>query len=604
LKTITIDFETYYDPLYQIRNLSMEGYIRHPSLFEALCLAVKPMGQPAFCLRGAEAIEEWFLANDLKDTAVIAQNSAFDGLILSHHYGVCPEFWFDTMSMANAVNGPLAPASLAALSERYALPQKIVPYNQFIGKRWDQMSQELQDELCDGCMRDAENTEEIFKILLKDFPPYELEIIDLTLRMFTEPKFIGDTEIFTAAKKDEEDRKFLTLNSLGMTSQMFNSAATFLRILEDLGEDVPRKSGANDTLIPAIAKTDPYVRDNQDRDDIVGELLRARIEIKSNIKQSRAGKLEEASTRGPMPAYHKYFAAVTGRWGGGDGVNWQNLPKDSTIRSGIKAPEGCSLIIIDFKAIEYRILMALAQQQDRLDIIASGEDIYDTFPLNAERFFKKKVVLGCGYGQGVSKFMATCKGEGIDCNEFLAKRSIDTYRSTHPNVVSLWSRFDKMLPVIASGQKCHIKDMPAKFEDNSLLLPDMPRLKFTLAWCEETRSWFRKTSRGGLAEPKDSLDVLIAKGYTSYWGGALTEFVCQAIARLRLAEFMLDAKHWLRLRPSLLVHDEYVCVVKDEDIRKSVEGLAFYSNQKFTWWENGPPFGSEITVCKDYGSKK
>ena len=48
--------------------------------------------------------------------------------------------------------------------------------------------------LAAGCERDVELTREIANRLLVDFPPGELEIIDLTVRGFTEPVLIGDCD--------------------------------------------------------------------------------------------------------------------------------------------------------------------------------------------------------------------------------------------------------------------------------------------------------------------------------------------------------------------------------------------------------------------------
>jgi len=63
------------------------------------------------------------------------------------------------------------------------------------------------------------------------------------------------------------------------------------------------------------------------------------MDIKSTIKETRAGRLADMSRRGPLPVYLKYFAAMTSRWGGGEKTNIQNLPHDGPMRSGLCAED-------------------------------------------------------------------------------------------------------------------------------------------------------------------------------------------------------------------------------------------------------------------------
>ena len=198
------------------------------------------------------------------------------------------------------------------------------------------MSEQLQDELCSGCAHDCELTEDVFRRLVEGFPPDELEVIDMTVRMYTEPRIYGDAELFDKLAVEEETRKAALLDALNITKAHLSSNATFTRILTALGEEVPSKLGANGP-IPCVAASDPYMIDNTDRDDVVGELIRARLEVKSTIQETRAGRLAAMSRRGPLPVYLKYWAAITGRWGGGEKTNIQNLPHDGPMRSGLCA---------------------------------------------------------------------------------------------------------------------------------------------------------------------------------------------------------------------------------------------------------------------------
>ena len=332
MRTITLDFETYYDKEYELRKLTNEAYVRDPR-FQALCLGVKAFGCDPLVIRQPD-IADWLAEEKWDDTAVILQHAQFDGFILSEIYHVTPAFIFDTLAMAHEVNGPIAPASLEALAARYGGTPKSVPYNYFRGKRWEQMSKQLQDELCDGCAHDCDLTELVFRELVKGFPHDELEIIDLTIRMYTEPRIYGDHALFSKLALEEEQRKSDLLEVLNIPKTALSSNATFCRILTGLGEDVPSKPGAKGPN-PCVAASDPYMIDNMERDDVIGQLIRARMEVKSTIQETRAGRLAAMSLRGPLPVYLKYWAAITGRWGGGEKTNIQNLPHDGPMRSGL-----------------------------------------------------------------------------------------------------------------------------------------------------------------------------------------------------------------------------------------------------------------------------
>ena len=63
--------------------------------------------------------------------AFLCHHAHFDGLILSHHFGVKPRYWLDTLSMARQVLGNHLKKGLGELATHYRLPEKNVPYNLF-----------------------------------------------------------------------------------------------------------------------------------------------------------------------------------------------------------------------------------------------------------------------------------------------------------------------------------------------------------------------------------------------------------------------------------------------------------------------------------------
>ena len=107
MNIITLDFETFYSDDFTLKKMTTEAYVRDPR-FEALLVGIRADGIRAdgMCdytegpnIRAALGSIDW------SNTAVVMHHAHFDGLILSHHYGIKPAFIFDTLSMARMVVG-------------------------------------------------------------------------------------------------------------------------------------------------------------------------------------------------------------------------------------------------------------------------------------------------------------------------------------------------------------------------------------------------------------------------------------------------------------------------------------------------------------------
>ena len=173
MKIWTFDFETHFSDDYTLRKQTTEEYIRDPR-FEALLLGVRtPEG--VYHWVEQDAIAKYLSLIDWSDAAVLCHHAQFDGLILSHHYGVRPQVWLDTLSMARLQLGNYVSVALSSLTKRYGLPDKSVPYDKFRGRRWAELPFDLREELGVGCVHDVELTYRIFVALMKgEEPPLEM----------------------------------------------------------------------------------------------------------------------------------------------------------------------------------------------------------------------------------------------------------------------------------------------------------------------------------------------------------------------------------------------------------------------------------------------
>ena len=241
MNLICLDFETFYSNDYTLKKLTTEGYIRDPR-FEALCVGISTKEGNVWYARPDIARVLQFI--DWDDTALLCHHAQFDGLILSHHFGIKPKLWLDTLSMARLLYPPSQSVSLAALAKLHGLPEKTVPYDRFKGRRYADLSPALLEELGQGAVHDCELTHELFKRMLPDFPSDELMTIDHTVRMFTEPRLVGDANELHSLAALEHMRKGEIYASLQTNVTEIRKNGAFSALLEAQGVEIEYKTGA------------------------------------------------------------------------------------------------------------------------------------------------------------------------------------------------------------------------------------------------------------------------------------------------------------------------------------------------------------------------
>ena len=425
-RILTIDFETYWDSKnYTLSKLTTEEYIRH-GLFHAFGMGVHEFGSdaPTQWIRGDD-LPEYLSGIDWGRTAVLAHNAQFDIAILSWRYNVRPTFIFDTLSMARALRGVEVGNSLARLATAFSLPPKGTAVYSTDGLK--SISREVEKELADYCAHDVYLCEEIFKHLVAGYPTSELRLIDMTLKMYTEPVLLLDKLMLVNAIESEREAREELLARLGVTDAALASNGQFAELLRTLNVEPPTKKKKPTTKTPhpkgvnfAFAKTDAMFQAmlNGDNED-VASLCEARLKVKSTTERTRAQRFLEISQRGPLPVPLSYYGALSGRWTAskGSAINMQNLKRKSFLREAIMAPNGCQLVVGDLSQIEPRVLAWYADYEDMLNIFRSGVDVYAAFGsqmFNIPGMTKdshpdlrqsaKSALLGCGFMLGWAAF--------------------------------------------------------------------------------------------------------------------------------------------------------------------------------------------------------
>lgn len=574
MNLMAIDAETYYDAEYSLKKKSIttESYVRDPR-FKLHMIGVKYGDLPAECFKSFP--REWTREVRTIPVAMVAHHAHFDGLILSHHCRVRPALWIDTLSMGRLVFPHLKSHSLGSLAATLGIGEKTVPYEDFKGVRDLRSVPGLYEKVEAGCNQDCELTYAVCKLLLPYVPKEELQIIDLTIRMFTEPALALDRHRLSAYLEKVKYDKETILQKLGVTKEDLQSAEKFSTLLRSLGVEPPVKQSPSDPskYIYAFAKTDDGMKAlEEDDDDRVQMLAAARLGSKSTIGETRAQRMLDMDTRGPMAVYLKAYGAHTLRWSGGDSMNWQNFTKGSDLRLSVMAPPGYVLVVGDCSQIECRLLNGLAGQHDVLEAFAAGRDLYSegasrfygrtvTKADKLERHLGKTLELGCGFGMGWLKFQTTCKrgalgGPPILLSDDESKRAVRSYRQSHPAITALWDYATSLLSgLVDPNFTMDIKPGVLRVGAQRIWGPNGAFLDYTNVFWDADECEFYMVTR---------------RGKKKIYGALLVENVVQFLARIVLSQAMLKIAK--RYKIVLSTHDEVVCVVPEAE---AVEALDF-----------------------------
>lgn len=430
------------------------------------------------------------------------------------------------------------------------------------------------------------------------FPAEELEIISMTVKMFTEPQLVGDIETFGKVWTAEAQRKQAMLAEIKVDPKALQSADKFAELLRAEGIEPEKKPGKSGDIY-AFAKTDQFMQDLQEHEDErVRTLAEARIGLKSTLDQTRAERLGYMGQRGAMPVYLAYCGAHTTRWSGGDRVNWQNLKRGSALRKGNRAPPGYKAIKADKSQIECRILNYVAGQEDVIQRFANKEDPYIgiaskfygreiTANDKAERGVGKQLELSCGYGAGGPTIVRTAArgtyGPKVYLSEIEGIAARDLYRSTHQGVVDYWKQASRMISAIA-GTNNRVQWGPLLVDTGVIYLPNGCPL-----WYPELH-YHRDEETG-----EEEWRYKTRKGFTKLYGGKLTENVIQALSRVDMSQSLLRILARTGIRPCHLEHDAATWLVPE----RLVDPFVKVVNDEMTrapQWLPGIPLGCDVEV--------
>ncbi len=336
---------------------------------------------------------------------------------------------------------------------------------------------------------------------------------------------------------------------------------------------------------------------------------RRALEILQELGKSSTAKYEKmcqwVCPDGRLHGTLLYHGATTGRWSGA-GVQPHNFPKGTykswdmddawvylqhstrtqireywgsvmaplsqALRGAIIPSVGKQLYVADYAAIEARVLLWLAEDEEALEVFRQGGDMYCVMateiyghPVNKKdhadkRQLGKVAILGLGYQMGASKFVATAATYGITIEEDFAEDVVRAYREKFSTVKQLWS--DQEAAAIQATER-----------------PNKPVVCGRITWEKRRQFLYARLPSGReltypfpqvktVRTPWDTfrpqLSFMGVSAYNHQWGrqttygGMIVENLVQAISRDVMAHAMQTLHHSGIYQPILTVHDELV----------------------------------------------
>ena len=620
MRKLWLDFET--RSMIDLRKAGLDVYSHHPST-EVLMLAwAFDLDEPQLWQPRLGPMPEALLAAFADDTIQLCSwNYNFERDISDHvlHIPTPASRWLDPSVLLAYMS---LPTKLSRAGEALAIQGKKIIMSEDEGVKWFSVPKkatkkmlaagspplyfkdwnsdpEKWEKFCAYCKQDVIAEREVYYAAIGINSPMtdeEKRAWDLDQRMNENGVYIDQVYVANAKKYAEDESNQLLAQMKAIT-----------------GCDNPNSGDQ----LKAWLKPRGYPYTSLDVDHIEEALklsfltpeVRELLELKQKLGGSAYKKLQSIQDRvgpdGRLRDQFVYHGAHTGRWSG-RGVQLQNLFKPdqaaskraaeitaaikactwtpdsistmvavaSTIRSSFCAAPGCKLDVGDLAQIESRVLAALAGCQSMIDAYAGGHDLYCDFMswlLNKtitkadsdERAKGKVVILGCGFGMGMDKFVDYCATFGItmkltsdDPDEVTAEKAVKGFREKYKEIPALWKALDDAVKSAVRFHNCvYVRGLVVDGRNHRVLKIKLPSGRYIHYF---NAKLVKKQKFGKIMECVTYI-AYDSKGVVQkdLYGGLLTENVVQAVARDLLLAGMLNAEA-AGAKLIMTIHDEIV----------------------------------------------
>lgn len=350
------------------------------------------------------------------------------------------------------------------------------------------------------------------------------------------------------------------------------------------------------------------------------EVLELRAELALASSKKFGSALEAVLPDGRLRGTLAFYGAHTARWAG-RGTQVQNLPRASFSNSvdvemailDLLAGERLSPLdlkrlvrplfvgpftVVDYSAIEARVIAWLAGEQWALDAFALGRDIYvetaermSTPSRPLTRSHGKVAVLALGFAGGINSLRAM----GADGSDDELKVLVVQWRKANPKIVRLWSKMEEAFGEGGRvGEHVHVTHSRDKMGKTvHVHLPSGRAINYHAVRWERYTITDPKTGKLKRKEGWRFADPAAPHLRIGTYGGRLTENIVQATARDLLGAGLvrLDEQGYPVVAH---VHDE-VIVEGEFDVEEIASILC-----ELPSWAKGLPMNGEGMNCERY----
>lgn len=276
------------------------------------------------------------------------------------------------------------------------------------------------------------------------------------------------------------------------------------------------------------------------------------------------------------------------------------------MRGFVMAPYGYEFAVVDYTAIEARVLAWVAGEEHMLDAYRKGVDVYKLMASklwrisisdvsDEQRRIAKNLVLGCGYQLGYRKFVDYAANAGVIIDEEFSREAVGAYRKEHPAIVKSWNTVEKLCVAaiknpgeVFEGLRCEFY----MFEHwLCIRLPSGREIRYPYARVTATERW-------GKPHHQISFRTEIKGRFIreNTYGGKIIENIVQGIARDVMMEGLYNAER-AKYPPVGTVHDEAITLRKvgTTDI-KFLEHIVC----AIPSWGDGIPLAAKGFTCVRY----
>lgn len=612
-----------------IKDSNVYRYTEDPDFKILMCAWALDDGPVQIAVGEQEILGIPYLLDPL--TLKIAHNAPFERICFSRFLNfrtgkyLSPAEWDDTMILAAEHGYPWGLAEMADalgteakdsaghnLIRMFCIPNKQGTFNQpeDAPQKWEEFKR--------YCMQDVEAMRDAY-FSMPDWPnaaEREAWLADQRVNDAGIPVDVVMATIAVGVAEENQAEQMEEMRALTGIANT-NSNPQLMAWFQEVGHPLPNLQ----------AKTVERELADPETPALIREVLEIRQELALVASKKYTAMLDRVSEDGRLRGAFQFFGAHTGRWSG-RGVQLQNLPSatikcdcsvcsergpqpghvDAAIADAVldlKTGTGASaytlkalvrptftgpFTVVDYSAIEARVVAWLAGEQWALQAFRDGRDIYVETAERMGGLTRKEgkvAVLALGYNGGVKSLQAM----GAEGEDRKLQFIVDQWRKTNFQIVKSWWRMQEAFG--EGGPVGEFMEVQVDGDDRLIWLPSGRAITYHEVRWEKYVVIDPDTGKRLWKEGFRFADPKKKGARVGTYGGRLTENVTQAVARDILAEAIVRLQ---RAGKEVVghVHDE-VLVLGNHSIEEITKIMV-----EPPAWATGLPISAEGFTCPRY----